>query len=612
MLLRTASATWFELLTTREDLPRALEALAASGQVELQASRDTSESQLLPLLRSAVDEFRRLSQRYAAFWPEPARTSPQRRTGIEEATREALENLRAWSASAAPQIASLQKLTNERNELQSLRGFVTTHEGPLPNLRALARPGRLLERRLFELGEGASTVVVPNGVLVDFTHSEATTHLLAIGRAGALQQMEQGLRSARTITVPAEIPSDRDGALTFIDESLRRIESEERDALARLETLGTLHSLADACADLGFLHWFMEHVPDLPVTGHFAWVTGWTDARSDTALHAALGRAHLHYLLRFPKPPGGLVPPVVLSNPAWARPFEMFARLLGLPAAREADPSIVLAVLAPCLFGLMFGDVAQGMLLVFVGLLARRRHPALAMLIPGGIAAVLFGFLFGSVLGREDLLPALWVRPLEQPLVLLQVSLAIGGAIILLGLAIDACQHVWAGDGAHWWFGAAGIAACYLALLSGVFIDPRTFWLAPVGLLWFWIGPALFDPGPLTASLGARIGESIETVLQLAVNTLSFMRVGAFALAHAGLASAVTGLAFATRPLWLAWILLALGNVLMVCIEGLVVGIQTTRLILFEFFIRFLRGSGRPFRPLPRPPMTANQHRGFS
>ncbi|MFX7731907.1 hypothetical protein ABTK10_20465, partial [Acinetobacter baumannii] len=84
-----------------------------------------------------------------------------------------------------------------------------------------------------------------------------------------------------------------------------------------------------------------------------------------------------------------------------------------------------------------------------------------------------------------------------------------------------------------------------LALLSGVFIDPRTFWLAPVGLLWFWIGPALFDPGPLTASLGARIGESIETVLQLAVNTLSFIRVGAFALAHAGLASAVTGLAFA-------------------------------------------------------------------
>jgi V/A-type H+-transporting ATPase subunit I len=45
--------------------------------------------------------------------------------------------------------------------------------------------------------------------------------------------------------------------------------------------------------------------------------------------------------------------------------------------------------------------------------------------------------------------------------------------------------------------------------------------------------------------------------------------------------------------------MMAVGNALIIAIEGLVVGIQTTRLVLFEFFIRFLRGSGRAFRPLP-------------
>ncbi|MEP6884825.1 MAG: ATPase, partial [Gammaproteobacteria bacterium] len=101
--------------------------------------------------------------------------------------------------------------------------------------------------------------------------------------------------------------------------------------------------------------------------------------------------------------------------------------------------------------------------------------------------------------------------------------------------------------------------------------------------------------------LGVSLGEALETLLQLFVNTLSFVRVGAFALAHAGLAAAVFALAggISARPI--ALLALALGNALLIVIEGLVVGIQTTRLVLFEFFIRFLRGSGRPFLPLHSP-----------
>ena len=97
---------------------------------------------------------------------------------------------------------------------------------------------------------------------------------------------------------------------------------------------------------------------------------------------------------------------------------------------------------------------------------------------------------------------------------------------------------------------------------------------------------------------GTAAAQFVESALQLIVNTVSFVRVGAFALAHAGLSLAIVGLSVATDSIVLAAIILVLGNVLIIALEGLVVSIQTTRLVLFEFFIRFLHAEGRPFRPL--------------
>jgi V/A-type H+-transporting ATPase subunit I len=94
----------------------------------------------------------------------------------------------------------------------------------------------------------------------------------------------------------------------------------------------------------------------------------------------------------------------------------------------------------------------------------------------------------------------------------------------------------------------------------------------------------------------------IEGGLQILANTLSFARVGAFALAHASLWAAIMTIADATGC-GLGWLLvMVLGNLLIILLEGLVVSIQTTRLVLFEFFNRFQRGTGRVFRPPPPPP----------
>jgi V/A-type H+-transporting ATPase subunit I len=97
----------------------------------------------------------------------------------------------------------------------------------------------------------------------------------------------------------------------------------------------------------------------------------------------------------------------------------------------------------------------------------------------------------------------------------------------------------------------------------------------------------------------AGLGSALESAFQLVINTLSFARVGAFGLAHAGLGSTTVALAETAGAG--APAVLVLGNALIILLEGLVVSIQTARLVLFEFFIRFLRGEGRAFRPLAVP-----------
>jgi V/A-type H+/Na+-transporting ATPase subunit I len=125
-------------------------------------------------------------------------------------------------------------------------------------------------------------------------------------------------------------------------------------------------------------------------------------------------------------------------------------------------------------------------------------------------------------------------------------------------------------------------------------------------LAWYLIGAFMVH----RALLGglAAIGHLLESGMQILVNTLSFARVGAFALAHSALSVAVVTMAD-SAPLWAGILIMILGNVLIILLEGLVVSIQTTRLVLFEFFNRFLQGTGRVFRPLPVPPPVVREER---
>ena len=493
----------------------------------------------------------------------------------------------------------MQRLAQESAELKRLQPLLSATHSVLPDLSLFTQAGPVLASRAYLLAGGPRAWEVPPSVIVQHFRHGDSSYVLAVGPAEQIAAFDETLSTykARRLALPAALPAQREAAQAYCRSRIEQISEEAHSLHAALQALHSRHGMSAALTDLAFIEWIVQNVPQLELTEHFAWITGWTSDLAGGRLEAALNRQQLHFLLRYPDAPQGLVPPVVLRNPRWAQPFEMFSRLLGMPGANEADSSRLLAVLAPLMFGYMFADVGQGAVLVVAGVLLRKKFPATALLISGGVAAIAFGFLFGSLFTSESVLAALWLRPLDRPLALLGLSLVFGACVILMGFALDAMQHLWSGLAAQWWATRAGLVLCYLGLICAP-MDIRALWALPAGLSWYLIGSAACAAANPLRTLPTAAAEALETLLQLAINTISFVRIGAFALAHAGLGSAVAALAAAVGSRPAAWLVLAAGNLLIIAIEGLIVGIQTTRLVLFEFFIRFLQGSGRAFHPL--------------
>jgi V/A-type H+/Na+-transporting ATPase subunit I len=323
-------------------------------------------------------------------------------------------------------------------------------------------------------------------------------------------------------------------------------------------------------------------------------VTGWT---SDIErLATCLERARAHAVVHFPPAPEELKVPLILSNPGWIQPFEIFARLVGMPGRFGADPSGLLVFVAPILFGYMFGDVIQGLALVVIGLSLQWRWPMLRLMVAGGLSAIVFGFVFGAAGGLHGVLTPLWIDPLADPLPVLLVPIVFGGALLTLGLALTGLEFYWSARMRNWLRSDAGFLILYVGALLAI-LHPAGWLLVAAGLGVQILGK-LWQERRIGAVFAA-LGEIIEKLVQISINTLSFVRVGAFALAHAGLSSALVAMVQDMQCSACYVLALIAGNALIILIEVLVASIQTTRLVLFEFFTRFFEPTGREFRPLP-------------
>ena len=320
-------------------------------------------------------------------------------------------------------------------------------------------------------------------------------------------------------------------------------------------------------------------------------------------------------------------PPTKLKNPKFFKPFEMFIKMYGLPAHDEMDPTMFVALTYTFIFGAMFGDVGQGLcLFVLGGIVYLKKKINLAGIISiAGVFSAFFGFMFGSVFGFEDILPARWLRPAEamtdlpfigQLNTVFVIAIAFGMALNLLVMIFHIINAVRSHDTENIWFSNNGIAGLvfygFLVLTIVLFMTGHktpgnimmVIFLGIPILIFLFKEPLTnlveknhkkIEEGKVMFLVQGFI-ELFETMLIYFSNTLSYVRIGAFAVSHAAIMEVVLMLSGAQEgnP---NWIVVVIGNIIVCGLEGMIVGIQVLRLEYYEMFSRFYKGTGREFKP---------------
>ncbi|MDQ1315508.1 MAG: V/A-type H+/Na+-transporting ATPase subunit [Pseudomonadota bacterium] len=299
--------------------------------------------------------------------------------------------------------------------------------------------------------------------------------------------------------------------------------------------------------------------------------------------------------------------PSLVRYPGWLKPFMPLVKSYGIPRYGEFDPTLPFAFAYLLLFGAMFGDVGHGGIVLLLSLALLPRLGRMASVgIAAGAVSMLFGLLYGSVFGYEDIIEPVWLSPLHDPVRVLGLAVGFGVAFIVFTLLVNIRNKWAAGHFGEALFDSGGLAglAFYLGAVGGLADFAGLADLARPA----WGGAALGLSGVVVYKwIEAKSGfwervlvtsiETLETAINLFSNTLSFMRVAAFSLNHVALALAVFALAAGLGAAGHGLTLL-LGNIVIIVLEGAIVAIQALRLMYFEGFSRFFSGDGVEFAPL--------------
>ncbi|WP_124100823.1 V-type ATPase 116kDa subunit family protein [Ruminococcus sp. Marseille-P6503] len=407
------------------------------------------------------------------------------------------------------------------------------------------------------------------------------------------------------------------------DESLSDFAKEHEDEIQRAFTkLKFKHDTFDLRKNVGALKDKIYIKGFIPKKNHKSFEKLFEDSRTVSVVYMP------------PDADASCTPPTVLKNSWFTRPFGMLVEMYGLPDYGGFNPTGFVAITYSLLFGIMFGDLGQGFLVFLLGLfVGRKMSPQMGgMMSRVGISSMIFGTLYGSVFGFEELLDPVYeslgidflpLKIFKQTNFILLTAVAIGIALIVVSIIINIYVGFKQKDYERAVFGCNGIAGLvfYTSVVVGVvgtmLMDIHV--MSTPFVIFLIVIPALciFCRVPFAAVMKYRefrlsedgekmtVGnfivenffEMFEYVLSYVSNTMSFLRVGGFVLSHAGMMLVVMtlmdGAALAAQPL-----VAVVGNAFVMVMEGMIVAIQIIRLEFYEIFSRFYDGNGKPFDPI--------------
>jgi len=452
-------------------------------------------------------------------------------------------------------------------------------------------------------------------LLFTYRISGPNAHVIIAGPAGAKEaQLSSVLNAAgfQHLPIPAELNDEPQVIREELAKRRAGIEQERAALHQRLDEWAENHRqrLVEARKLLMLAEPFVTLDPSIRSAGALAYLAGWVPAREVDALRQRLTQALAHpfeLTSRDPRPDERHLVPTVPVRSRLLEPFSMLVKQYGIPQYGEVDPTPLFAVTFLLMFGSMFGDVGQGAVIAGLAWYFRAKLGRFYLFgILAGLSSVAFGFLFGSVFGYEHLLPALWMSPLHDPILMLTIALGWGVLFIFVACALAIYNRLvvkhWSGA----LFGHHGLVnlVFYLSLVwGGVNMGTgKPFGMIPVALVVAsLLALAVHSWRDLQAPVGEKVlvvfMETLETVIGYISNTLSFLRVAAFSLNHVALAIAVFTLADMMGAFGHV-LTIVLGNLFMIVLEGGIVMIQVLRLEFYEGFARYFSGDGHEFAPL--------------
>lgn len=334
------------------------------------------------------------------------------------------------------------------------------------------------------------------------------------------------------------------------------------------------------------------------------------------------------------KPPDSdnrLQVPTKIRNIKLFKPFEMFVDMYGTPSYNELDPTPFVGITYMLLFGIMFGDLGQGLVISLIGLFlwkVKKMNDFGGILVRIGLSSAVFGVVYGSVFGLEEVLNPLYKtvfglqkKPIEimNPTTingLLITAIGIGIVLIIVSMLINIILGLKNRDYEKAVFSNNGLAGMvfYVSVLAGVlsmltggkslFSLPYILFLIVLPILVIFLKHPLGKLVKGNMNIKPEDGissfiiegffELFEVVLSFVTNTMSYLRVGGFIISHAGMMAVVltlTNMFSGSGKI----AVMVIGNIFVMCLEGFIVGIQVLRLEFYEMFSRYFDGQGKAF-----------------
>lgn len=355
----------------------------------------------------------------------------------------------------------------------------------------------------------------------------------------------------------------------------------------------------------------------LAVSSRYFYLAGWISKEDSTRLYNTLTDKYKVDITFHEVEDYDIKPPTKLKNNSVFKPFELLVKMYGVPNYEEIDPTPFFAITYMLLFGSMFGDVGQGLFFAIAGILVGKfiNKDFGGLVTRLGVSSTIFGFLYGSVFGLETVIKPILFNPYENINTILIMAIALGVILLIMSYSLGVTNYIRTKNFEELYFGEKGIAGFLLYIsilgiastklfdLNSIIFDIFLI-IAILCILSMIFKKVLYQKFILkqkTALPNGYFIESgfsiVETIISIFSGTISFIRVGAFAINHVGLFLAFSTIGNMIGTKTGSIIMIIIGNIVILGLEGLIVFIQSLRLEYYEMFSKYYIGDGREFVP---------------